>query len=193
MIHLTSDLHIQHSNIIGYANRPFKDPSNSGCSSQKKCANCTSKLYCTNLMNEALINNWNSVVAVRDTVYHVGDFMMGYRAAFDGIDPIIYWERMLNGKIVHIIGNHDRPSELGSTITHMIMKIGDYTALVQHTPPTMELEIPEIVDMVIHGHTHSPTRILSLGDIPLINVNVEAWGYTPVSIDTILELYKSVK
>ena len=51
----------------------------------------------------------------------------------------------------------------------------------------------KIVDMVIHGHTHSPTRILSLGDIPLINVNVEAWGYTPVSIDTILELYKSVK
>ena len=55
-IFLTSDTHFNNDNIIKYCDRPFLDHKD---------------------MNEALIANWNSVVKPDDTVYHLGDFIMG--------------------------------------------------------------------------------------------------------------------
>lgn len=76
----TSDTHFNHSNIIRYCNRPFKN---------------------VDMMNEAIIANWNSVVGQNDIVFHLGDFCLG------GADE---WNRILdrlNGRIYLILGNHD--------------------------------------------------------------------------------------
>jgi calcineurin-like phosphoesterase family protein len=49
---LTSDLHLDHTNIIRYCQRPFRD-----------------KFH----MNEVLINNWNNTIRPKDKVYFLGD------------------------------------------------------------------------------------------------------------------------
>ena len=81
-IFLTSDLHINHANILKYEpeSRPFETIEE---------------------MNEAIINNWNSVVSEEDTVYILGDFFMGKWTEIEKILP------RFKGKIILIRGNHD--------------------------------------------------------------------------------------
>lgn len=52
-------------------------------------------------MDEALINNWNSVVGENDIVFHLGDFAFA---------PNWRWKELLeklNGRIYLIMGNHE--------------------------------------------------------------------------------------
>ncbi len=79
-VFFTSDTHFNHTNIIQYCQRPFKS---------------------TDEMNEAMIDNWNSVVGEDDTVFHLGDFCLGGAAEWNKI------LNRLNGKIYLILGNHD--------------------------------------------------------------------------------------
>lgn len=79
-VFFVSDTHFNHSNIIKYCNRPFKN---------------------TEEMNEVLIKNWNEKVPKNGLVYHLGDFAWG---------SISRWEQIreqLNGEIILIFGNHD--------------------------------------------------------------------------------------
>ena len=48
MIYFISDTHFHYSNIVKYCNRPFKD---------------------IDEMNEAIINNWNSLIT-KDGIFH---------------------------------------------------------------------------------------------------------------------------
>ena len=80
-LYVTSDTHFNHKNIIKYCNRPFND------------------IY---EMNEALINNWNSVVTQNDIIYHLGDFGFGTKEELQEI-----FDR-LNGEKYLIMGNHDK-------------------------------------------------------------------------------------
>lgn len=78
---VTADLHLGHTNIIKYCDRPFSD---------------------ANHMDQVLINNWNKMVAAEDTVYHIGDFTLGSEW-----DAKQYISR-LQGKIIFLPGSHDR-------------------------------------------------------------------------------------
>lgn len=53
-------------------------------------------------MNESLIEQWNSLVGPKDTIYHLGDF------AFCGKERMLEIISRLNGKKVFIRGNHDK-------------------------------------------------------------------------------------
>lgn len=55
-VFFTSDTHFNHTNIIKFCSRPFKDVSH---------------------MNETIISNWNRVVGPDDIVFHLGDFCLG--------------------------------------------------------------------------------------------------------------------
>ena len=59
-IWVISDTHLNHANIIRYCARPYTS---------------------TEEMNKDLIKRWNSIVRPQDTVYHLGDFGMGNKAA----------------------------------------------------------------------------------------------------------------
>ena len=98
-VFFTSDTHFNHTNIIRFCNRPFKDVAH---------------------MNETIIANWNSVVGPDDIIFHLGDFCLGGSAEW--INVLIFhlgdfclggsaeWINVLNrlnGKIYLIAGNHD--------------------------------------------------------------------------------------
>jgi len=77
-IFFIADTHWNHSNIIQYCNRPFSNVEE---------------------MNKTMIDKWNAKVKTDDIVYHLGDF------GFGDIRSII---KQLNGKIILIVGSHDK-------------------------------------------------------------------------------------
>jgi calcineurin-like phosphoesterase family protein len=80
-IFFTSDLHLDHGNIIKYCNRPFTDPIS---------------------MTEQLILNWNEQVGEKDLVFVLGDFLWNKNE-----ERLISCTQRLNGRKVLIRGNHD--------------------------------------------------------------------------------------
>lgn len=80
-IWFSSDLHLNHFNIIKYTNRPFKSVED---------------------MNETIIANHNAVVAPDDKWFHLGDFAMA------GSGKASYFLSRLNGIKYMIAGNHDK-------------------------------------------------------------------------------------
>ena len=75
-----SDLHLGHTNVIKFDNRPFESLEE---------------------MHKTIITNWNEVTNQNDTVYILGDFCWETEAG---------WEKYLkelSGKKVLIRGNHD--------------------------------------------------------------------------------------
>lgn len=57
-------------------------------------------------MNNALVSNWNKVVAPNDIVFHLGDFCFGDRKTWKSFCS------KLNGTKYLIQGNHDRENEI---------------------------------------------------------------------------------
>lgn len=83
---ITSDLHLDHTNIIRYCKRPFAS---------------------TEEMNRVLLNNWNNVIRENDLVYFLGDLAYGR-----GSNSTDYWLKKLNGDIVFLKGNHDKSDSI---------------------------------------------------------------------------------
>lgn len=83
MIWFTADQHLNHTNIIKYCNRPFKD---------------------VNEMDTKLIFDWNSIIRADDCVFHLGDLCLG------NLNVASIYIPRLNGTI-HLLANdqhHDR-------------------------------------------------------------------------------------
>lgn len=82
-IWVTSDLHFQHKRVVEYTNRGvFTSQENH---------------------DSDLVDLWNSQVGKHDTVVQLGDFVFNCR-------KLEVWQSVvdrLNGKIIHIAGNHD--------------------------------------------------------------------------------------
>lgn len=106
-VFFTADTHFGHANVIRHSGRPFASIEEH---------------------DEALIENWNSVVTYKDTVYHLGDF--AWR------DALRYWERV-NGSICLIRGNHEGAAEkikhkfMWFKDVHMI-KVGEQSIWLSH-------------------------------------------------------------
>jgi calcineurin-like phosphoesterase family protein len=137
-------------------------------------------------MNEEIIRRWNELVKPDELVYHVGDF------SFKGATKALEWERRLNGKIVHIVGNHDYNNGVKTLIQVALMQFGNLEVLVQHHPPTTPRAIPDYIDLVLCGHIHKHWKHTFLNGIPIINVGQDVWGFQPVSIDSILKYYNEI-
>ena len=81
MIYFISDLHFGHANLITKGSRPQFDS--------------------VKMMDQTMIQNWNSIVEEDDEVYIVGDF------SFLSRHPAEVYLGALKGKKHLIIGNHD--------------------------------------------------------------------------------------
>ena len=99
---ITSDFHLYHNNIIKYCDRPFND-------------------YIE--MNRTIVENWNRVVKEEDTVYYLGDFALTSK---EKLKEVRSW---LPGKIIFILGNHDRSKQsmldCGFEEVHDYLVLGD--------------------------------------------------------------------
>ena len=171
-IYFTSDSHFGHSRIIGYTDRPFADVEE---------------------MNEKLIENWNSVVSPKDTIYHCGDF------ALSRPEVAISIIARLNGRKHLIFGNHDKSlrknkeflSYWESAQDLLESKIEDETAKDNIRRITLCHYAMRIWNKShygsyqLYGHSHG-----SLADDPhslSLDVGVDCWDYKPVDFHTIRE------
>lgn len=184
----TSDLHLGHANIVKFCDRPWDT---------------------VDQMNEGIVQRWNNVVAPDDEVYVLGDLALGK------LDDSLAVAARLNGQKYLVPGNHDRCwygnkrvrirdveryEEAGFQVlaekTFHCMADGTF-ALLCHFPYTLderhgskhaEHHPEDNGSWLLHGHTHSE-RILS--DHPRqIHVGMDAWDYTPVDEEWILELIR---
>ena len=177
-IWFTSDHHFFHNNIIKYENRPFGSVEE---------------------MNRVMIERWNNVVKPKDLVYYVGDLIFSSKVLASKIIS------QLNGDKILIKGNHDKGTDFflknGFKSVHdeLEIQIGEHKVLLCHYPYRQsEEEIAKLDYKVkyqdrrpenkgkwlVHGHVHSAWKIKG----NMICCAVENWNYTPVSIDTILQI-----
>lgn len=191
----TSDHHFGHDNIRIYCDRPFQTVAD---------------------MDLQMILNWNDVVDIKDTVWHIGDFTLGDYETFIG-----YANRLL-GRINIIPGSHDYKwmRDWASVMTPDGWRIpGTVNAYLY--PPLHSLRIkrkgerplPLVMchypmaswdrshygSMHLHGHVHNTwKRTASLSkdtQIPpgetkgvRINMSVDVWDFYPVNFDHLLDI-----
>lgn len=107
-------------------------------------------------MNEALINNWNSIVKENDIIFHLGDVQLGGgNQLMDNIFP------RLNGHIILILGNHD-PHNLKARHLDLIdaayeqltIVIDGILCTLTHCPHGIPGKNPKH-QFNLHGHLHS--------------------------------------
>lgn len=169
-IWVISDTHFNHTNIIGYCDRPFINSKE---------------------MDEKMVENWNSVVKDGDIVYHLGDVYFGV----EGRDSL----SKLKGRKRLILGNHDNGKDtfLHKTFQKIMVwrMFPEFGLLLSHIPlhkQSLERWESSIADNSgrsttevsyylrnIHGHIHnreSPSKYHR-------NVSVEQINYTPINIE----------
>lgn len=160
----TSDLHFGHENVIRYAKRPFANAAE---------------------MDAEMICRWNSVVGPADEVYVVGDFALCKR------DRALEIAKQLNGTKYLVRGNHDRepPGAAFAWIKDM------HTAKIQLGETVQRIVLCHYALRVwdrshygawmLYGHSHG-----NLKDDPhalSLDIGVDCWNYTPVSVGQIAD------
>lgn len=166
-VYFTSDTHFNHTNIISYCQRPFRNVDD---------------------MNERIIANWNEVVGEDDIVFHLGDFCLGGAAE---------WNRLLdrlNGKIYLIMGNHDRKNirqgfmgRFEHIAMQMHIEVGKQRIYLNHYPfLCFEGGYKDVWQLFGHVHTRKSNTGIDAGRLQYLyptqyDVGVDNNNFTPVS------------
>lgn len=173
-IWFTSDLHLSHHQEFLYGPRGFKDEQE---------------------MNEAIVENWNSVVKPEDIVWNLGDIAMN-----DVGNALSYLKR-LNGSQYWLLGNHDTDNKViritnecwNIAVPNMtyanVIKAGGMTLYLSHYPTlTANFDDKHFSRHVIalHGHVHSKTNWIIPTNPFLYHVGMDSHNCTPVNLDEIL-------
>ena len=128
-------------------------------------------------MNEAMIDNWNSVVGQNDLVYHGGDVVMNRRF-------LSIMNRLMGRKRL-VRGNHDlfRVTEMLEHFDEIYGVLPLKGFVMTHVP--IHPSCLERWRVNVHGHTHGKHVMINkcIRDPRYINISVEAIGYTPISLD----------
>lgn len=127
----TADTHFGHRRMVQF--RPFaQDPDQ---------------------MTEELIARWNSVVAVDDHVYHLGDF------AFVNAEKTLAILDRLQGKIHLVEGNHDR--RMKAAVRARFASVAPYAEINVGAIPVAMFHYPMLTwnrahygAWSLHGHSH---------------------------------------
>ena len=133
-------------------------------------------------MNETLIDNWNSRVGKRDTVWHLGDFSFGNREQTTQVF------NRLNGSKNLVIGNHDntKVTTLPWTRVESLVevKLNKRTFVLCHFP--LEVWNNQRTTVHLHGHSHGnllrQPRRLDVG----VDSLVEG---APINVDSLMFLF----
>ena len=167
---LISDTHFGHNNMCVFKGKD-------GTANLRPWANAQE-------MDEAMIENWNSVVKPNDKVYHLGDVVIARRH--------LQTLSRLNGDKILIKGNHD------------IFKLPEYTQYFRDVRACHVMDMCVLTHIPIHklclarfkvnihGHTHDRNVLLENGeqDPFYMCVCVEQIHYTPISFDVVRQKIK---
>jgi calcineurin-like phosphoesterase family protein len=154
-------------------------------------------------MNEAIIENWNSVVDHIDIVFVLGDVALGKIA--DSLPQV----KRLNGTKYLVPGNHDRcwsgNKKVREIDTQRYFEVGFYILpenfisindwRLCHFPYVGDSHDEDRYrshrpvsatedEWLLHGHVHEKWK----RNGRQINVGVDVWDFTPVHIDEIKDL-----
>lgn len=169
-IWFTSDQHFFHTNIINYANRPFKDVEE---------------------MNETLIKNYQEEVKPGDQVYFLGDF------AFTDHEKIL---RRLNGAKYLVRGNHDQKISDSKFLQWGFHWVKDVFELkLNQNNEKFSIWLSHYAHLTwpkkhygtwhLFGHSHG--KIIGQG--LSTDVGVDCWNYYPISLEELKEFFKNKK
>ena len=143
-----------------------------------------------------MIKNWNETVSAEDTVYHLGDLMLGDNLY--GIECV----KRLNGYIKLIRGNHDTDArwKLYEKLPNVelvgwadVIKYKKYNFYLSHHPTlTSNLEKAPHLRMHLinlYGHTHQMSKFYQ--DMPyMFHVGLDSNNNRPILLDDAIELMK---
>lgn len=157
-------------------------------------------------MNIALMNNWNRVVKPEDQVWILGDLCMSQ------VEETLNIISQLNGEKHLIWGNHDAghprhkhafkqhkrylqvfesvQDSARRTINGVDVLLNHFPYHADHTgiPRFDQWRLRDYGVWLLHGHTHGKTKVHT--ELHEIQVGVDAWNMTPVSINEIAKLLK---
>lgn len=171
-IFFASDHHFSHRNIIDFCNRPFTD---------------------IDEMNNALIQNHNLKVSRNDTVYFLGDF-----AFTKDVEYIISIIQQLNGQKHFICGNHDRIMLNDSIKQEFVsfteapvkeIKIGKTNLTLSHYA-MLVWNKSHYGALNLFGYSHGTKTCFE--NKQQLDVGVDCWGFSPVSLDEIFHKLKTL-
>jgi calcineurin-like phosphoesterase family protein len=163
-IWFTADTHFGHKNIIKYCNRPFTSVAQ---------------------MDATILGNINRFVKPDDELWHLGDWCMG------GEKEVAKYRRLIKCKNVYIItGNHDKPFRKEKVREQFS---GVWTNFVERKFAGRRITLCHYAMRVwnkshhgawhLHGHSHG-----SIPDNPSahsIDVGIDLWDYSPISLEEI--------
>jgi calcineurin-like phosphoesterase family protein len=135
---VTSDLHFGHKNIMSFC-------------PQSRARFKNDLAY----MNEAMVKEWNDLIAPEDTVYILGDV-----AFLSGSDAAKMVSRLAGVKIL-VRGNHDRKTLMDVNFRNCFKDVHEYldinyngTKVVMFHYPIAEWDQMRRGSVHLHGHLH---------------------------------------
>ena len=177
-IFFISDLHLFHKNVIKFDNRPFADVEE---------------------MHVEMIKRWNNVVGENDIVYNLGDLSFGRS------DGTKWFVHSLKGKIIHIMGNHDKMKDIISLDrmdgvheygTEIWIKDEDndglrgcngYQQIIMSHYPIFSWNRSHYGSWHLHGHTHGSLMATQQEYYKrkVMDVGCPCIDYTPISYEQV--------
>lgn len=150
MIHITSDTHDSHKNILGF----------------ESCDKYRYDLYGDKSdpesvlrMNAGIVKIWNSTVKPTDTVYHLGDVSLAYGKKAE--PALRRFLDQVNGHIILLRGNHDHKMtkkvflEYGHEVRdYKRLDLPDGRTIIMSHYPMYVWDKHHHGAVMLHGHCH---------------------------------------
>ena len=162
---ITSDLHLGHQNIMSFC-------------PQSRARFRNDVKY----MNEALVKEWNDLIAPEDLVYLVGDI------AFLPAQKAAEYMMRCNGTKILISGNHDRKTLNDPTFRKCFKEVHNYleitydgTFIVLCHYPFSEWNSMHRGSINLHGHLHG--GVSGMEEYRSLDVGMDATGMIAISME----------
>ena len=178
MHYFTADLHLDHTNIIIYCNRPF------GLGPDIK--DSISRTKATELMNDTIINNINQTVKENDTLWVLGDFAFAHSP--EHLRSLR--NRIVCRNITAIRGNHDKSwysQVLGAMKDMDSIEIGGNRIVLCHYP-MLSWNASFHGSWHLFGHCHgnmNPWLSQHLTETRMLDIGVDCHNFKPLSFEEI--------
>jgi calcineurin-like phosphoesterase family protein len=133
-------------------------------------------------MNEAMVKEWNDLIAPEDTTYILGD------VAFLPAQKAAEFMRRLNGTKILIEGNHDRKTLMDPSFRSAFKEVHKYldinhngTKVIMSHFPFLEWDQMHRGSVHLYGHLHGGST--GMEQYRMMDMGMDATGMIAVSMD----------